>query len=171
MLPTLYGGGGGGAPYPLWWGRGVLSALPAMWEDSSEWIVEHSTYIHPKYGEVTISNYSSPVIPLETGGAHFTNNPVYHLPFPKDDNAVLSTFFTIVDGAGSTQTPLSEVYNRADRSSNAGPSLSSAHCARTLTLCSHCRWPSQTTGSSARGSASTRSSRARATSSSARAPR
>jgi hypothetical protein len=85
--------------------------MPALWENESQWIIEHSTYMHPVHGEVTISNYSSPAIPLMKGAAHFTKNIVYHLPFPKDDNAILSTSFTIVDGAGSTQTPLSEVYN------------------------------------------------------------
>ena len=61
-------------------------------------------------GKVMKTTYTSPVIPLEPGGAHFTLNPLTKIPFPKGDYSLFSAEFRIMDETGSAQVPLSEVY-------------------------------------------------------------
>ena len=87
----------------------VASPL-AAWQ-LSDWDVRETTYLHPTAGNVTVSNYTSPSLKLMTGESWFTLNPTERVPFPEGDYAVLATHFRMVDGSGSAQIPLSEVYN------------------------------------------------------------
>jgi hypothetical protein len=63
------------------------------------------------HGPVNVTTYSSPVIKIMNGGAHFSLNPLTKMPFPAGDHVILAAEFRIEDASGGTQTPLSEVYN------------------------------------------------------------
>ena len=45
------------------------------------------------------------------GAAHFTLNPLTKIPFPTGDYSVIRADWSIMDGEGQSNTPLSEVYN------------------------------------------------------------
>jgi hypothetical protein len=72
----------------------------------SDWDAKH-THVD---GGLTVTTYTSPAIRLKTGAAHFTFNPITHMPFPTGDYAVVGVEFSIVDEHGA-QSPLSEMYN------------------------------------------------------------
>ena len=50
-----------------------------------------------QYGSVIKTTYTSPIIPLEAGGAHFTLNPITYIPFPKGSYSLLGADFRIMD--------------------------------------------------------------------------
>jgi hypothetical protein len=70
------------------------------------------TVVHRDVGEgTTVSSYLSPALSLMTGAAVYTNNPMTEMPFPSGDYSISHVNFSIVDEAGESKTPLSEVYN------------------------------------------------------------
>lgn len=76
-----------------------------------DWSVQETTRPHEEYGVVHTTQYTSPIIKLMTGAAHFTLNPLTEIPFPKGDYSLLQVDFSIIDENGDAKTPLSEVYN------------------------------------------------------------
>jgi len=76
-----------------------------------DWDAEHHpSYIHKDGFEVKKVTYTSPVIKLKTGEAHFTINPLTHSPFPKGDYSLMSNAYRVVQDDGKTEVSLGEVY-------------------------------------------------------------
>jgi len=62
-------------------------------------------------GDVIRSEFLSPAFKLKTGGAHFTLNPLYHVPMPKGDYVILNQTWDIVGGDGTKSVPLTQMYD------------------------------------------------------------
>jgi len=80
-------------------------------ETEQYWIVEqHEPFVREDGVKVIKNTYSSPVIRLKTGEAHFSLNPLFHCPFPKGDYQILSHTYRMVRQSADETVSLAEVY-------------------------------------------------------------
>jgi len=77
---------------------------------SHKWIVEHKGYSSERGFVTETMSYTSPVIKLKPGEAHFTLNDLYHVPMPEGDYVVLKNHYDMVNGDGTATVPSSDVY-------------------------------------------------------------
>jgi hypothetical protein len=79
--------------------------------DETDWFEKHEDFVKEDGVTYTQSEYLTPRFSIESGGAHFTLNPFYHIKLPKGDYVMTNAHWDIVDGTGGIQIPLTELYN------------------------------------------------------------
>jgi hypothetical protein len=60
-----------------------------------DWDVKHVSKVHPKYGKVIKSTFTSPTISIMSGAGHFTLNALTAIPFPEGTYSLLSSAFRV----------------------------------------------------------------------------
>jgi len=94
-----------------------MTQMPPEWMRAEPWtvdnwtVVEHGESLHQGDVLVNTTQYISPSLHLKTGEAHFSINPLTHVPFPKGDYAILGFEVTMVNAKTGKPTSLAEVYN------------------------------------------------------------
>jgi hypothetical protein len=82
-----------------------------QYKTQDKWIVKHHEQRVNQHGMVVQkSTFSSPVIRLKTGEAHFTINQLFHCPFPKGDYQILHHEYRMVRENADELVDLGEVY-------------------------------------------------------------
>lgn len=77
---------------------------------TDKWIVQHKGYSSERGFVSETVTYSSPVIKLKPGEAHFTINDLYHVPMPKGDYVLLKNNYDMYTEDGTEKVPLNQVY-------------------------------------------------------------
>jgi hypothetical protein len=94
-----------------------MHEMPPSWMHAEPWTVdnwttvEHGESLHKGEFPVNTTKYISPTIHLMTGEAHFSLNPLTHVPFPKGDYSIIEFNITMVNAKTNKPTSLAEVYN------------------------------------------------------------
>eukprot|EP00462_Mataza_sp_D1_P022380 CAMPEP_0175141964 /NCGR_PEP_ID=MMETSP0087-20121206/12454_1 /TAXON_ID=136419 /ORGANISM="Unknown Unknown, Strain D1" /LENGTH=445 /DNA_ID=CAMNT_0016425551 /DNA_START=110 /DNA_END=1447 /DNA_ORIENTATION=- len=76
-----------------------------------QWDIVETSFLAPNGMTVFNTSFTSPSFDLMTGEAHFTFNPLFHVPFPKGNYAIIDNKFRILEGNGTEDISLAETYN------------------------------------------------------------